>query len=787
MSYFSAIQYNDSGALDAFSRLRISNTETLFSVQSQYNACPIEMEGGATGTGVAPVWDANTRMVALTCAAGTGVSYYQSYQYCPYEPGRCRNINDYVFLADGSRVKFGDLIGKTFQINTIEGSKEAVATLNAYEPTYTLITQSGKQLSANRQHPLWVTKKSYNTVDGKYKNGSPLILNKGSWVNLEDIVVGDMVAVNDKLDLFANVFMDEREAKLLGYMIGDGSTRCDSPAFTQLPNKQLDEVRELAESYDCHLQQSKSNTYTYNIYSVDKNRKGKRSDGKNEIINILRKYELWGHNTYTKFIPHAIYETTKENTAVFLSRLYSTDGWASIGSDGDGEIGYCSVSKRLILDLQELLLKFGIHGMISEKNTIYEKSHYKKYNLTIYSKKDLLTFIEEIGIYGKEEKIEEVRKYAENLKSNYTYQYKNIEEGLKWESVKEIREDGMNWTVAVEVPGLNTYLSTFYEHNSQFIAATGVIGTGVAGHVVDYGYGDSLNGIFLRQNGASGLQVVQRSSTSGSVVETIVNQSSWNIDKMDGTGSSAITFDVTKAMILIIDLQFLGMGRVRLGFDINGVIYYFHQFLNANILSVPYMQSATLPFSVTLTSTTSAAPKTVYFKCATVQSEGGNLSGYGNDFCTPEGTVTAGNGTRTHLLSLRPKTTFGGIPNRAMFILNNVDLTVTGTAPIFYEVVVGATFSVAPTYADVNTTNSAFEYGTGGTFSSLTNGIVISSGYIQSGTNWRQAIADKIALHYPITLNRAGAVRAMGTLSILVSGIGATSATRGAVGYTEIK
>ena len=328
--------------------------------------------------------------------------------------------------------------------------------------------------------------------------------------------------------------------------------------------------------------------------------------------------------------------------------------------------------------------------------------------------------------------------------------------------------------------------SPYEPGRSQFIAITGVIGTGVAGAVVDYGYGDSLNGVFLRQNGTT-LQVVQRSSTSGSVVETVVNQSSWNLDKMDGSGSSALTFDVTKAFILIIDLQFLGMGRVRFGFDINGVIYYFHQFLNANNLTVPYMQSATLPLSVTLTATTTSTTKTCYFKCATIQSEGGALTSYGNDFCTPEGTVTAASGARTHLISVRPKTTFGGVPNRSLFLLNNLDLTVTGTVPVNYELVVGAAFTVNPTWADINTVNSSFEYGIGGTFGNLTNGIVIASGYLQSSTNYRQAIAEKIALHYPIALNRAGATTAMGTLSVLVSGIGATSTTRGSIGFTEIR
>ena len=324
---------------------------------------------------------------------------------------------------------------------------------------------------------------------------------------------------------------------------------------------------------------------------------------------------------------------------------------------------------------------------------------------------------------------------------------------------------------------------------SQFIAITGVLGNGVANTTVDVGYFDASNGVIFRQNGTTNLQLILRTSTGGSVSDTnIVAQSSWNIDTLDGNGASGINLDVTKAFILIIDLQFLGMGRVRVGFDIDGVIYYAHEFLNANNLAVPYMQTATLPIQMLLTASSSADTKTCYFKCATVASEGGDeLSVKGFQFSTPEASVTAGSGTRTHLITIRPKTTFNSITNRETFILNDINIAVTGSNTVYWELVLGATFSVAPTYANVNTTNSAYEYATGGTFSSLTGGIVIASGYTVASASTKTGIAAKVSQRYPITLNRAGAVRTLGTLTLLVTGIGGTSATRGSINFSEIR
>lgn len=322
---------------------------------------------------------------------------------------------------------------------------------------------------------------------------------------------------------------------------------------------------------------------------------------------------------------------------------------------------------------------------------------------------------------------------------------------------------------------------------SHEIAITGLIGAAVSGAVVDVGYFDLSNGIFLRQNGTSGLQFVRRTSTSGSAVDNTVAQASWNLDKLDGTGASGVTIDVTKVFILVIDLQFLGMGRIRIGFDIGGCIIYCHEFLNANVLDTPYMQTGTLPIQMLVTATSTASTKTAYFKCAAVNSEGGFEQADSFHFTTPEGTVTAASGARTHILSVRPRTTFNGITNREDFLLENIEMLVTGNSPVYWELCIGAAFTVAPTFANVNTAYSAFEYGTGGTFGNLTTGLVIDSGYINSSASNKGATSSDATLRYPITLDRAGATRAMGTLSLLVSGIGGASATRAVFNYSEVR
>lgn len=320
---------------------------------------------------------------------------------------------------------------------------------------------------------------------------------------------------------------------------------------------------------------------------------------------------------------------------------------------------------------------------------------------------------------------------------------------------------------------------------SQLIFITGVIGAAVANTVTEVGVFDAANGLFIRQASDGTISAVRRTSTSGSVVDNVIPQSTWNLDKLDGTGASGITLDVTDTQILVIDAQFLAMGRVRFGFDIGGGIVYCHESLHANVLQVPYMQTLTLPVQMLMTST-GGSKNTTRFKCSSVSSEGGFADDMGYSFATPEGTVTAASGARTHILSLRPRTTFNSITNRSRIRPTSVEIFVTGANPVFWELCVGSTFSAGPTYANVNATYSASEYSSAvGTLSAA--GIVIASGYVAATNQAKQAVSRDIASRYPLSLNRAGAVRANGTLSLLVSGIGGTSATRASLNYTEIR
>jgi hypothetical protein len=137
------------------------------------------------------------------------------------------------------------------------------------------------------------------------------------------------------------------------------------------------------------------------------------------------------------------------------------------------------------------------------------------------------------------------------------------------------------------------------------------------------GYFNDQNGVFFDRSGST-LYFVRRTYVSGSAVDTPVAQIDWNGDKLDGTGDSGFTVDVTKAQIFWQDFEWLGVGSVRCGFVINGQVIICHTFQNANSLTNVYMTTAILPVRYEVENvgsiTSNAKLKQI---CSTVISEGG--------------------------------------------------------------------------------------------------------------------------------------------------------------------
>jgi hypothetical protein len=242
------------------------------------------------------------------------------------------------------------------------------------------------------------------------------------------------------------------------------------------------------------------------------------------------------------------------------------------------------------------------------------------------------------------------------------------------------------------------------------------------------GYYSSDNGYFLEQDGLT-TYFVERSAVSGAVTNTRVAQSAWNVDPMDGTGPSGITLDISKAQILWMDLEWLGVGTVKMGFVINGTFYICHEWDHANLITSTYITTASLPLSCEITNTgTTASASTFKQICATVISEGGYaLAGFQQSVGTP---VTAAKvlttaGTFYPVVSLRLKTT----RLDSISIVTAISLLGAGNNETFRWEVRAAGTTTGGSWVSAGP-NSAMEYNLTGT--AYTNGRILAAGYTSS-------------------------------------------------------
>lgn len=246
------------------------------------------------------------------------------------------------------------------------------------------------------------------------------------------------------------------------------------------------------------------------------------------------------------------------------------------------------------------------------------------------------------------------------------------------------------------------------------------------------GYFDAKNGIFFQRDGST-LSIVRRTYVSGAAVDTVVTQANWNRDKLDGTGPSGYALDVTKANILAMDLEWLGVGRVRCYFVINGIPIWFHEFDNANNLDSVYMSNPNLPMRWEIEATAGiVGTASLESICGSINSEGGyEITGVTASVDMGSTVEQIPGGGFEELIAIRMRSAFTEF---ATAFLQKLSVLASSSSSFLWRVVLNPTETVAGTWANVNPNASIMEYNLGRTVTENT-GLQIVAGYVAAQTN----------------------------------------------------
>jgi len=286
------------------------------------------------------------------------------------------------------------------------------------------------------------------------------------------------------------------------------------------------------------------------------------------------------------------------------------------------------------------------------------------------------------------------------------------------------------------------------------------------------------------------VNVVERSFyNSGNTwgYENRVSQANWNVDTLNGRGKSYLNIDFTKDNVFIIDMQWLGVGQVRMGVYFNNQVYYCHKFnvrnrptsfnfsgTTYNAQETPYSHFGKLPIRYEIVSTGNNSG-TMHMICSTILSEGGYIP-YGIP-------ATFGYTTPTTLVSNQNKIIFAlklnPINSRVSLKINGLNLQLTGTNDyICYRLDLNPLINGTLTFENIS---NQFIYGQkafGGenahiTASNINSGYLLQTGFLNNSiNNYINITLENISLLPTIYSNIAGNSDIITLSANIISGAG---------------
>jgi hypothetical protein len=337
-------------------------------------------------------------------------------------------------------------------------------------------------------------------------------------------------------------------------------------------------------------------------------------------------------------------------------------------------------------------------------------------------------------------------------------------------------------TINSEVVRETTKVFSYQPGKSLLVMNTFVMQSAKTGLRQRVGYYGANNGIYI-ELANSILYIVKRSSVSGVLVDTRIAQSSWSNDKLDGSGPSGITLDISKAQILWMDIEWLGVGSVRIGFVINGQFVLCHIFYHANLITSTYITSASLPLRYEIKNTAATSGNSTLKQiCSTVISEGGfELNGLQQSINIPitSARALATAGTYYPIISIRLKSAFlDGIVIPTAF-------SMMGTANGInynWRIIVAGTTS-AGTWVSGGS-DSSVEYNITGT--SFSGGRILASGFLNSSNQGSPSIDVLREAVFKFQLERNGLTSTPNELTLVVTAATNNETIFAAIDWEEV-
>ena len=374
--------------------------------------------------------------------------------------GGCLTENNLVWNNKGELKKISELkpeegiIG--FNQDTQTYSKENITYWQS--PTnkecIRIETNTGRFIECSLDHPiLYSNQKLGNKIELKSTDGKRKrkFTKKVEFKEACEIQIGDQLSILNELPIFSNKEM--WQPRLVGWLIGDGSYGFDKTPILSNCEPEINSYLHCTLPYDVITEKEY-------VTKDGKNYEENRIKG---ICKELRNIGIYGQTKDKKTLPLNIHNYSYNTITELIGGFFDTDGYIS----NNGSITLSAAYKNILLEVQLLLQKLGIHANINFKkpNLKNIKSKNGHYDLEIKDKDSVLNFQKHIKLYPKV-KYERLKNIHELYKFKTSRNPSHLS-GIRFERVVKIENIGIQPVYNLTAGTTNTYIGNgIITHNT---------------------------------------------------------------------------------------------------------------------------------------------------------------------------------------------------------------------------------------------------------------------------------------------------------------------------------
>ncbi len=285
--------------------------------------------------------------------------------------GKCLSHDSEILLEDGSVTTIEEVFHRRQgRLLTLGGNwhfgltAPSVFVDDGVKPVFRVTTRLDRRVECTAIHP-------FLTIQG--------------WLPLASLRTGERIAVPRKVEVFGKKSLRECEIKLLAYLMGDRSPADGKDVFRTADPRIIEDFEDAVRAFGA--------------------------------VRGLMRHALWGTPRGRKGIPAAVFTLPRAQLALFLNRLFATDGWAlARPTSGTAQIGYATGSERLARQLQHLLLRFGVIARVRRQGSPPKRSTRGAWRLEVTEPASLKAFAEDIGILAKDAHLKRVLATIEAIR-----------------------------------------------------------------------------------------------------------------------------------------------------------------------------------------------------------------------------------------------------------------------------------------------------------------------------------------------------------------------------------